>query len=372
MPEAPTTRRTRLVFVAPLRPYRGGIAQYSTDLHCVLAGRTELLTVSFARQYPRWLYPGESDTEPGAGADREADVWYGLAPLNPWSWRQTLAKILAHRPDAVVITWWTAFWAPAFGYLAKRLARAGVPVTFICHNVYDHEQTPLKSAFARHVLKHGRAFLVHSKEEVAALRGIAPGAEVAVHPHPVFTQYHDPGTVPPRRAALELLFFGLVREYKGVDVLANAMRELKGQDMAWTVAGEWWMRSGALLNKLAQSENVEVIDHYIPLAEVAGLFARADLVVLPYRHATGSGVIPLAYRYGKPVVASSVGGIPEVVTDGVTGFLVPPGDAQALARALCRFQRERPNMTPAVRDAAQRMTWESLADELLRIMSPTS
>ena len=68
-------------------------------------------------------------------------------------------------------------------------------------------------------------------------------------------------------------------------------------------------------------------------------------------------------------MASNVGGIPEVVTDGVTGFLAPPGDAQALVQAIRRFQRERPNMLPAVRDAARRMTWESLTDALLQVLS---
>ncbi|MFZ9888374.1 MAG: glycosyltransferase, partial [Myxococcota bacterium] len=96
----------------------------------------------------------------------------------------------------------------------------------------------------------------------------------------------------------------------------------------------------------------------------AALFARADLVVLPYRSATGSGVIPLAYHYGKPVLATRTGGLVDVVEDGVTGFLVPPNDPAALAAGLRRARGFRP---PAAAFAMQRerMSWSGLARLLL-------
>ena len=96
----------------------------------------------------------------------------------------------------------------------------------------------------------------------------------------------------------------------------------------------------------------------------------SDLVVLPYVSATQSGIVQIAWNYDLPVVTTAVGGLPEVVRDGETGFLVPPADAEALARACIRFFDEErgPDMAAAVRQAKQAYSWENQArvvEELL-------
>jgi glycosyltransferase involved in cell wall biosynthesis len=105
--------------------------------------------------------------------------------------------------------------------------------------------------------------------------------------------------------------------------------------------------------------------------EVEPWFVAADLVVLPYVSATQSGIVQIAWNYDRPVVTTAVGGLPEVVRDGETGFLVPPGDAAALARACIRFFDEQhgPAMTRAVAAAKQAYSWENQAaaiEELAR------
>jgi glycosyltransferase involved in cell wall biosynthesis len=82
---------------------------------------------------------------------------------------------------------------------------------------------------------------------------------------------------------------------------------------------------------------VELVDRYVPNEEVGLYFASADLVVLPYTSATGSGVVQVAFGYGVPVLTTTVGSLPEVVTEGETGYLVPPGSPAALADAIARF-----------------------------------
>ena len=241
-------------------------------------------------------------------------------------------------------------------------------VVVLCHNAREHEGGRLRSAVARRFLRARRRFLTHTQADAAVLRTLAPAAKVAVHPHPVYRQFPRGRSTLPRRARLELLFFGFVRPYKGLEVLAEALDRLAGKDVFLTVAGEWWLKgreSRALRSKLERTSNVEVLDRYVPAEEVAELFGRADALVLPYLSVTGSGVLPLAYHYGKPVIASRVPGLEEMVEDRVTGRLFAPGDAGALAVVIHDFVSRRPFDSARLETAAAALGWDGLADVLL-------
>jgi len=354
----------RVALIGPVVPCRGGVAQYTAMLHRTWRARAGLLTISCAAGYPSFMYPGQSTLEPGFEAWREPGVEYLLGAWQPAGVRRAVRRILEHGAETAVLTWWTAFWAPTMGLLARALRREGVRVVFLCHNVADHESTAWKAGLAKWALEAGDAFVVQSRCEAEALEKRRPGARACVYPHPVFSQYPEATRPLSRRAGLELLFFGLVRPYKGLDVLACAMSLLKGEDVFLTVAGEWWVRDPSLLRALASCDNVEVVDRYIPFAQTGDYFQRADAVVLPYGAVTGSGVVPLAYRYGKPVVATRVGGLPEVVEDGVSGCLVDPGDLEALAAALRSFRAKEPSWAEGIARVAGRMTWSGLCDTL--------
>jgi len=357
---------TRVGLVGPVRPFRGGVAQHTTALHRALQGRCELSTVSFARGYPLWLYPGRGNHEPGQADHREPGVAYLIEPTRPLSWTRAASALTVRRVDAVVLVWWSVFWAPCLATVARALRRRGIPVIFLCHNVAEHEPSVWKSAATRAVLSCGDAFIVHAEAEAERLAERAPGREVVVTPHPVFD--HFPVAPPhPRRAQLELLFFGFVRAYKGLDLLVQALAQLGDLDVALTVAGEWWLDDPALRRTLERDPRVELIDRYLDEDEVAALFGRADAVVLPYHSATGTGVIPLAYHFDTPVVATRVGGLPDAVDDGATGLLVPPGNAPALASALRELSEGASFDHAAIERRRQAMGWGRLADAVQRL-----
>jgi glycosyltransferase involved in cell wall biosynthesis len=358
--------------IGPVLPFRGGIAQHTTMLHRSLSSKADLCTISFKRQYPRYLYPGKSDRDPEYQGYSEPGVMYVLDSLNPVTWTKACRILLARAPGLIIIVWCTFFGAPYLGFMARYFRKRGIRVMFLCHNVIDHEAAFWKVELSRRALSQGSSFLVHTVSEKARLDQLVPGAQVSIHPHPVYHQFPSAKKKLPHRGRIELLFFGFVRHYKGLDILLEAMKYLEKEDIFLTIAGEWWggnTISRKLLSNDRLSARVEVIDRYVSEQEASEYFYRTDLVVLPYRSATGSGVIPLAYHYGKPVIASRTAGIEEVVVDGVSGRLVEPESPYALAEVIREFLNGSPDgMKEGVRRAAERMTWEGFAACVLDVI----
>ncbi len=355
--------------VGPVLPFRGGIAQHTTMLHRALQELAETRTYSFSRQYPAWLFPGESDHDPAYEGHVEPGVEYLIDSLNPLTWRRAVKEIMDFGANEVVFPWWTIFWMPTFGYMARALKRKGKQIVFFCHNVVDHEAARWKTHLSRSVLQLGDRFVVHTREDEANLRALLPSADISVHPHPIYDQFPEPKGTLPRRKKLELLFYGFVRPYKGLDILVEAMGRLKGEDIQLTIAGEFWEGEEETRNKIKQlgiEDQVELRPRYHTDEETAELFARADFVILPYRSATGSGVVPIAYHYKKPVIVAKVGGLPDVVIDGKTGYIVPPDNPGILADRIRTLTEDiGRTMVPQIEDLKRSLTWERLAELLL-------
>jgi glycosyltransferase involved in cell wall biosynthesis len=133
-----------------------------------------------------------------------------------------------------------------------------------------------------------------------------------------------------------LLFFGLIRKYKGLLYLIKALPSiLSAADVTLLIAGEFWEDKGEymdLIKNLGIEDHVNIIDAYIPNEEVQIYFSAADICIMPYISATGSGVAQIAYGFDLPIIATSVGCLKEIIKDGITGFLVPPHDSDELAK----------------------------------------
>jgi glycosyltransferase involved in cell wall biosynthesis len=368
-----STARRRLALVGPVKPYRGGIAQYTTELRRALAQRCELHTVSFRRQYPAWLYPGKSDREPGPAEFNEPEVEYRLDALNPFTWTAAARAIAARGCELAVIDWWTLFWAPGFALMARMLRARGVRVAFICHNLFDHDSGTLKRAVSLRLLAQADAYLVQSSAHADTLRRHFPGKDVVVHAHPTHVRFPLPAEPPVRRGRLELLFFGFIRPYKGLDTLVAALARLNDPAVHLSVVGEPWCPAEQLRADVQKSgaPSVELHLDYVDDAAAARFFSRADLVVLPYRSDTSSAVAAVAYHYDRPILATRVRGLSDVVEDGRTGFLVDAESPEQLATCLAGLDRERlQGMRDAVRNFKTRFTWDSLAAALVGLAEP--
>ena len=176
----------------------------------------------------------------------------------------------------------------------------------------------------------------------------------------------------PDSTPCRLLFFGIVRPYKGLDVLLRAMARAP-RSVVLTVAGEFWGKAEdetrALIRQLGLDGRVTLRPGYVPADQIPGLFARTDVLVLPYRSATSSQNAWLAFEHGVPVVATRAGTLAEPVRDGVDGIVCEPEDEDDLLRALVRISGpgEVDRLRSAVQAADPRGYWDAYLEALLNL-----
>jgi glycosyltransferase involved in cell wall biosynthesis len=307
------------------------------------------------------------------------DVEYLLDPLGPRTWLQVARRIQYHDPSLVILQWWVPFWAAPFRIvttLAKR--RTEAKVVFICHNVLPHEPSGLDRFWVRLGMGKGDGFITHSPDQAEQLLTIFPNACVRCTPHPTYAAFGT-GKWQKEAARQELgfnpqdnliLFFGFVRPYKGLHHLVAAMPViLRQSEVRLLVAGELWGSGPEVEEQIARlnlGDRVTLINRYISNEEVELFFSAADLVVLPYESATGSGVLQIALGLERPVVVTNVGGLAEIVVHGETGLVVPPGDPAALAEAIVKYFKENlePRFVENIRRHQARFSWENMVNTI--------
>lgn len=372
------TEPLKIAMVGPSYPFKGGIAKYTTDLYRNLAVQHDVLFVSFKRQYPAWLYPGQGDRDLSDTALQEFTGTPLIDSLNPLSWRRAVCAICEVKPELVIFPWWVMFWAPQFIYMIRAIKRRteGCRVLFVCHNVTAHEPSCLSRALARLTLAQGDGYLVHSKKDHHDLELMLDHPRVIQIEHPSYA-LSDQGHCSRQQAQDELgisgkivLFFGFVRPYKGLGVLLDAMPAILAEEQCTLIiAGEVWGDPQVYTDKietLGIADHVRLVAEYIPQKGVATYFQACHLVVLPYLSATGSGVVKLAYSYNRPVMVSSVGSLPEAVLEGKTGYVVPAGSTTALANSIVRHLRreDRAVMEDAIAKHVRQFSWEPVVQAL--------
>lgn len=380
-------KRLRLCLIGPTFPYRGGIAHYTTLLarHLRQADVHDVLLISFSRQYPNWLFPGRNDRDPSPEPLR-TEAEYLLDPLNPLSWARTTQRVASWAPDLLVLPWWVPFWAPVWGVLGRAIKRMrpATRLIYICHNVLPHESGRLDALAIRWALGPADAFLAHSQADAARLRDFFPRRAIRVNPLPTYGPLVAEADSDINRQLPEgfltrapvLLFCGFVRPYKGLDILLEALPTvLNHRRVHLLIAGEFWQSDQPYREKIAAlhlDEVVIIINRYLADDELSAYLEAADVVVLPYRHATQSAVVQLAFGRGRAVITTDVGGLAEVVDHGQTGLVVPPEDPNALARAILRFFGEelRPVFEENIRREQQRFSWDRLIGQLEELADP--
>jgi len=372
----------RIVLVGTAYPLRGGIAHYVGLLWKYLSRRHDVRVVTFSRQYPKLLFPGKSQEESGdAGIPIDSVQW--IDSINPFNWIRTGFRVRALRADLIVFKFWMPFFAPSYGTIAA-IARRGrhTKTMFICDNIIPHERRPGDKLLTRFAFRYIDSYVVQSRAVERDLRKWHPDPLTSYLPHPVYEIFGEEEERLAARAKLAqvdpamtltddervMLFFGYVRDYKGLDVILDAMPSiLEKMKVRLLVVGEFYNNEQKYrdqVRRLGVGDYVVFHSDYVPNEEVGTYFSAADVLTLPYKSATQSGIIQIAYNFHRPVIATDVGGLGEVIVDGRTGAIVPPEDPHALAKAVVdffahdRFADYRANVI----EEKKQYSWEHMAE----------
>lgn len=368
-----------IIIIGPAYPLRGGIAAFNERIaHQLLGMGHEVIIYTFSLQYPSFLFPGKSqysDSPPPA----DLDIRVKINTVNPLNWLETAKEIKRLRPDLVLTRFWIPFMAPSLGSILRRISKKGHPrILCIADNVIPHEKRSGDKALTSYFLNSCDAFIAMSSIVVRDLRQFV-SKPVRLVPHPLYDHFGEPTDKIEARKQLQLapdgkllLFFGFIRKYKGLDLLLEALTnpEIKQAHIRLVVAGEFYEKEDSYrqyLQKNGLQDSVILHTRFITDDQVRFYFSAADAVVLPYRSATQSGIAPMAYHFGKPMIATMVGGLPETITDGETGILCQP-DASSLSAAILRFYAlGAPVFAPYLAAEKRRYSWKAMAEAILEL-----
>ena len=252
--------------------------------------------------------------------------------------------------DVLVIKFWIPLMAPCLGTIARIARRKGIRVVSILDNVIPHEPKPWDKILIRYFVHSVDRFVAMSESVLHDCERFDTGKPKVLTPHPLYDNFGEPVEQKEAQAKLQLdpqytylLFFGFIRDYKGLDLLLKAFRQVKsspnGKKTKLVVAGEFYNNADQYyqLEKELDLEG-EVIwrTDFIPDDQVRFYFSAADLIVQPYKSATQSGVTQIAYHFGKPMLVTRVGGLAEIVPDGKVGYVCDV-DSSSVASAIEDF-----------------------------------
>ncbi len=363
--------RKKVAVVGPVYPFRGAISLCTMRLAEELAKVHEVDLISFSRQYPKRFYPGGDDIDETVRDLAPPHASYRLDVLNPISWVREGLSLRRGGYDTVVIAWWIWVWALPYLVTLFFIPRT-TRIVVQCHNIGDKEPSFWKRWLANAIFRRADLLVVHSAQSVEEVRERFGETRVAKTMKlflPVLAIGREIPSRDDARRQLELegksvvLFFGQVRPFKGLDIAIRAWKFVK-TDATLLVAGEVWFGEEGTYRKLAVQEGVadriRFDLRFVPDAEVAAYFAAADVVVAPYRYENQSGVAMNAFHFRRPVIATDVGGLPDIIEEKRNGMLVPPENPEALAAAIDTFfsSSDREPMEEGAGESAAKYSWE--------------
>jgi glycosyltransferase involved in cell wall biosynthesis len=357
-------------------PLRGGMAHFNALLSQCLTKRGHAVSViSFKRQYPSFLFPGKTQEESGeAGIPVDAESL--IDSINPVNWISTGLSLRRREYDLIISTFWMPFFGPSFGTLCAllRWRKKNVRVISVLHNVVPHEHRIGDAVLTNFALRFSDAFIPLSESVESDLLKFFPAARFKRAALPIFEIF---GSLLSKKKAREelsitdervLLFFGLIRKYKGLHVLIDAMKEVNQRiSCRLLIVGEYYGDEEEYRKHISAAgidDVVTVVPEYIPNEKVNLYFSAADVIVQPYLSATQSAIAQIAYNFSKPIIATRVGALPEVIIDCKSGLIVPPNDPHALADAIVRFYEEKmeTRLTEGAAEQRKKYSWDALAD----------
>lgn len=316
---------------------RGGGPNYTFEITRALMARGDLdLHLSLSRQSDMFERFATLNL-PSFDVDTYHDAPSALRSLTRLpALRRAFEGYLRRNAISVVICTMAHLWNPV---MLPTIRRAGARYILTVHDAVLHpgERQRIYQHWLNYEIRRADGIITltnHVRNELVLRHGFRADYVVRA-PHGPFSAAVPEGETSPRpHYPRRLLFFGRIIEYKGLDILLGAFRSLQERypDLTLRICGGG--NVSPYMQVLATLERASIDNRYIPEEEIPGILREADIVVLPYREASQSGVIALAQTAGIPVVVTPVGGLVEQVINFRTGIIAQEASAPALAAAV--------------------------------------
>ena len=371
----------KILIIGPAHPLRGGgITTFNHRLAKeFLAQGYDCLIVSFSLQYPSFLFPGKSqysDEPPPEGIT----IHTLINSVNPLNWWTVGRKLKKWKPDLVIVRFWLPLMGPSLGTVLRQVKKnRHSRIICIADNVIPHEKRPGDKPFTRYFLKACDGFITMSEQVLNDLHNFEKKKPAHLVPHPLYDNFGGKISKAEARRRLQLpahdkmlLFFGFIRRYKGLDLLLQAMADqrINEQNIKLLIAGEFYEDEQIyenLIDEFKLRDQVILHNHFIPDSDVQNYLCAGDCVVQPYRHATQSGVTPLAYHFERPMIVTNVGGLPSLVPHLKSGLVTEPAP-QAIADAIVQFYTLGEDyFLPHILEEKKKLSWAGLTAAIFQL-----
>lgn len=376
--------KIKVVIIGPSEKFLSGVSYFTLRLSNALSDLMDVKTLLFRKMLPKRLFPGWRRVGEELTAqkfDERVEVYEILDWYNPITWLRAFR--IAKKSDVILFQWWTSSVAHMYLVLEVlnfRFRRRPIIIEF--HEVVDPLESSIfliriySKVMGRLIRRLATHYVVHShsdKELISKNYGIEK-EKIEVIPHGIYDHYKKmernvaKSTVVIKEEFI-ILFFGLLRPYKGVKYLIKAFESLPEDVIEKSrlfIVGETWedKESKELAKESNFSDKIKVIDRYVSDDEISLYFSASDVLVIPYTRASQSGVAHIGMAFGMPIIASEVGGLKESLGKYKGTVFVQPGSADDIVKALMSVFDERREF-----EAPEELRWEKIARKWFKLVN---
>ena len=380
-----------ICIVGPSKRFLSGLSYYTIRLANALSQSNDVSVVCLRKLLPKFLFPGRehvgkkiSDLE----FSPNIAVYDGMDYNSPLGWIRAFRFIKKQNPDTIILQWWTS--SVAHMHLVLKMLNAlflKSKLIIEFHEVVD----PLEEAIlpirlysriaGRLLTRKADAYIVHSNFEKMQIASKYHLDERKVHiiPHGLYDHYKQIDRKKAKSALkikeeFVILHFGLIRRYKGIPYLIDAFERLPedaAKNARLLIVGEPWEGGDEVVQRVATSkrrDRITLVPKYVSDDDIPLYFSAADVIVFPYTRASQSGAAHIAMCYKKPIIASKVGGLEESMAKYSDTIFVPPGDVDAIARALIKCYEHPKKIKCDLAD----LGWDTIASKYCDIIDRIS
>ena len=367
------------LIIGPAHPYRGGIAETNHELALGFKKNGKKVQIwTFTKLYFNFLFPGKTQFT-NQSAPKNLDIKRVVHAYSPFQWNNIIKKIKILNPKNIIFRYYTPFLALCYGYLARNIS-SKINCIGMVDNWIPHENTFLDSYLSNFFGSACSSFVTLSKSVAYEIehnfnKPILKGF------HPINEFLPKPISKNIARKNLNLsndleyiLFFGLVRKYKGLDLLIDAFSILhkKNSNAQLLIVGEFYEQKNKYLrqiNKLGLENKITLYPEFINSIKARDFFCAADCVAQPYRSASQSGVTPVSYHYGLPILVTKIDGLSSPIQNDESGVITEI-DSSSIAKGLSKILKpdENINYRKKIKSSLPNYSWKKFIQEIINFI----